>query len=182
MGVVEERAVAVHAWIDSLGEDASNSTRVERRSEFCAVGVLNAMHRPEDLFDTVEYDAIAGLFTRMIRGETTVIGRMPILCGKNQRETLLQFVGQRNDFVTVRDRQRPAGQKIVLKIDNDQRIHSTRSRCSFAREINLDLNSCSEFSRPTPYRRGFSNFKISGGEQLSCIRARSRDAWIGGTR
>src|SRR5438874_7119892 len=140
------------------------------------------MHRPEDLFDTVEYDAIAGLFTRMIRGETTVIGRMPILCGKNQRETLLQFVGQRNDFVTVRDRQRPAGQKIVLKIDNDQRIHSTRSRCSFAREINLDLNSCSEFSRPTPYRRGFSNFKISGGEQLSCRPARSRDAWIDGTR
>jgi len=83
------------------------------------VRVLNAMHRPKDLFDSVEDDAIAGLFAGVICGETSVVGRMPVLCSENKIKASLQFVGERDDFITVRHRQRPSGQKIILKIDND---------------------------------------------------------------
>src|SRR5438046_5145461 len=59
----------------------------------------------------------------MIRCETAVIRWVPVFCGNNQLESLLQFVGEENDFVTVRHRQRAARQEIILKINNDQRVH-----------------------------------------------------------
>src|SRR6266566_1842260 len=107
------------------------------------------MHRPQDLFDAVEHDAITWFLARMICGKAAVIGRMPIFGRDDETKVSLQFVGYGNDFITVGHWQRAARQKIILKIDDDQRVHSIQSRCSFAREINLDLNSCSEFSRPT---------------------------------
>jgi hypothetical protein len=77
------------------------------------------MHRPEDLFDSVENDAIPRFFPRMICGEAAVIGRMPIFGRHDQIETSLHFIGNRNDFITVRHRQGAARQKIILKINED---------------------------------------------------------------
>ncbi len=37
------------------------------------------MHRPEDLFDSVENDSIPRLFAWVICGKAAVIARMPIL-------------------------------------------------------------------------------------------------------
>ena len=37
------------------------------------------MHRPEDLFDSVENDSITRLFACVICGKAAVIARMPIL-------------------------------------------------------------------------------------------------------
>ena len=58
MHVIEKRAVAIDLWVDPLVENVSDSARVECGGKLCAVGVLNAVHRPQDLFDTVENDAI----------------------------------------------------------------------------------------------------------------------------
>ena len=91
--------------------------------------ILNTVHRPEDLFDAVERNAVAGFFTGMIWRETAVVGRMPILRSKNQIEPSLQFICHRDDFITVRHRQRAAGQKIILKIDDNQRIHKMCVLC-----------------------------------------------------
>src|SRR5207248_6369806 len=111
--------------------------------------VLNAMYRPKNLLDTIEHDAIVRLFPGMICREAAVIRRMPVLGGKNKFETSLQLIGEWNNFIAARNRQRAAWQKVILKIDNDQRTHFDWHRCSSARAINVDLNSCSELSRPT---------------------------------
>src|SRR5438093_3211054 len=89
MGVIEERAVAVDPWIDPLVEDVHHSAHVERRGELCTVRVLNAMHRPKDLFDSVEDDAITWFLPLVICREAAVVGRMAVLRGKNKLETLL---------------------------------------------------------------------------------------------
>ena len=47
------------------------------------------MHRPKDLFDAVENDAITRFLVRMICSETAVVGWMPVLRGKNKLEASL---------------------------------------------------------------------------------------------
>jgi hypothetical protein len=123
MGIVEKRAVTINVSLDALVKNVSDSARVECGRKLGAVRVLKAMHRPEDLFNAVEHNAIARFFARMICGETTVIGRMPVLRCNDELKTPLHFICQRNDFITVRHRQRAARQKIILKINNDQRVH-----------------------------------------------------------
>ena len=51
----------------------------------------------------------------MIGRKAGMVGRMPVLSGHNQLEGALQLVSQRNDGVAVRNRQRAARQKVVLK-------------------------------------------------------------------
>jgi hypothetical protein len=77
------------------------------------------MHRPKDLFDTVENDAIAGTFARVVCGKTAVIGRMPIFGRDDEIEASLHFICKRDDLITMRHRQGAARQKIILKIDKD---------------------------------------------------------------
>jgi hypothetical protein len=62
MGVVKKPAVAIDLRVEPLVENVSDSACVECGGKLCAAGVLNAMHRPQDLFNAVEYNAIAGFF------------------------------------------------------------------------------------------------------------------------
>ena len=101
MGIIEKCAVAVDERIDSLVEDMSDSARVERGGEVSAARVLNAMHRPKDLLDPVEHDAIAGLFARMICGEAPVVWRMPVLRSEKKVEASLQIISDWNDFIAM---------------------------------------------------------------------------------
>src|ERR1700726_16674 len=176
MGVVKERAIAVDPWVDSFVEHVIDPFRAKRRGKLSAARVLNAMHRPKNLLDAVEHHAITRFVARVICSETTMVGRMPVLRGENDIKASLQFIGQWNYFVTARHRQGAAWQKIILKIDNDQSIHSGSCRCSWARAINLDLKQCNELSTPTSYLRGLLSFITFGGAQLSCVRACSRDS------
>jgi hypothetical protein len=59
VGIVEKRTVAINFWINPLVENMSDSARVECAGKLCAVRVLNAMHRPQDLLDAIQYDPIA---------------------------------------------------------------------------------------------------------------------------
>jgi hypothetical protein len=92
VGIVEKRTVAINFWINPLVENMSDSARVECAGKLCAVRVLNAMHRPQDLLDAIQYDAIAVFFAWVICRETAVIGWMPVLRGKNQLEASLQLM------------------------------------------------------------------------------------------
>ena len=85
--------------------------------------VLNAMHRPQDLFDSIENDSIARLFAWMIHCKTAVVRRMPIFCGDYDVEASLQFICDRDDLITVRHRQGAAGQKVILKIYQNKGVH-----------------------------------------------------------
>jgi hypothetical protein len=80
-GVVEESAVTVYQRFDSLVEYMRDSGCVECCCKLCAVRVLNAMHRPQDLVDSIENNAITWLLALMICRDAAVIGAMPILRG-----------------------------------------------------------------------------------------------------
>ena len=77
------------------------------------------MHRPEDLFDSIENDAITRLLSVVVCGEAAVIGRMPVFGRDNEIEASLQLICKGDDLITMRQRQGAARQKIILKIDED---------------------------------------------------------------
>src|SRR5262245_3478889 len=81
MSVVERRTVTINVWLGALVENMSNSAGIESRRKLSTVRVLNAMHRPEDLFDSVEDDVITRLFALVICREAAVVERMPIFGG-----------------------------------------------------------------------------------------------------
>src|SRR5438552_1564579 len=112
--------------------------------------ILNTMDRPENLFDAVEHDAITGFFAGVICREAAMLRRMPVLRCKDQLEPLLQLICHRNDFITPGHRQSAAGQKIILKIDDNQRVHwvdgivpsRARSILIVARAMTFRARSC----------------------------------------
>ena len=63
-------------------------------------------------------------------------------------EASLQFIGKRDDLITVRHGQRAARQKIILKIDNDQGVH-------------LVCAPCYGLVRLSPFRKG-ERIKVRG--------------------
>jgi hypothetical protein len=79
MGVVEERTITIDVSLGAFVENMSDAAGLDRWGEFSAARILNAMRRPENLFDAVENDAFARLFARMIGCEAAMVWRMPIL-------------------------------------------------------------------------------------------------------
>jgi hypothetical protein len=79
MRIIEKRTVTINVSLDALVENVSDSARVECRRKLGAVRVLNGVNRPENLFDAIEHDAVAGFFPGVICCEAAVIGRLPRL-------------------------------------------------------------------------------------------------------
>ena len=48
---------------------------------------------------------------------------MPFLCGDNELKGALKLIGEWDHRVTVRDRRRPTGKKIILQVEHDERVH-----------------------------------------------------------
>src|SRR5436190_19398811 len=86
------------------------------------------MNRPERLRQPIEVDLFERLFPWMACREAPVIGRMPILRRDDEGESRLEAVHDWDHLITVRDAQSPAGQKIVLQINQKQDLHSFRSQ------------------------------------------------------
>jgi len=82
-------------------------------------GVLDAMHWPERLRQTVQMNLLEGLFARMICREAAVVSRMPILGGDYERKRRLKSVCDWNQSIAIRHRERTAGEEVVLNIHKD---------------------------------------------------------------
>ena len=121
--VVEETAVAVGRGVGSLGEDFRDWSARETRCEVGAASALHAMHWPQDLWQAVQFDALTGLLSGMVRGEALVRRGVPVLCRDNDRKVRGEGIRDRHYRVGVRHGQRAAGQEVILKIDEDQRMH-----------------------------------------------------------
>src|SRR5438105_3793660 len=63
---------------------------------------------------------------RMIGGKTSVVWRMPILSGQYQVEPVNKPINNWNHQISFGYLQGASRQKVVLNIDNEQRIHETR--------------------------------------------------------
>ena len=126
MAVVKKAAVAVDPGIGSLLEDFCEEPGRKSRDEGGARGVLHAMDRPEDLLQAVEFDDVARLLARVIGGEAAMVGRMPVLRCYDQVEVWLQPVHHGYHSISLRHRQRAAGNEIVLNIGKDESVHKTK--------------------------------------------------------
>jgi hypothetical protein len=77
----------------------------------------DAMGRPENLFQAIESEELAGLVARVIGRETGVIRGVPILSENGKRKMRTEAVELGDHLIAVGNRQRSAGAKIVLDID-----------------------------------------------------------------
>ena len=64
----------------------------------------------------------------MIVGKAAVIGPVPILGRHNQVEASLQAIDRWHDLIAFRDCQRPAGNKVVLDVYQDECVHAHSSK------------------------------------------------------
>src|SRR5262245_1254015 len=82
------------------------------RAKLCALGALNAVRRPKPA----------------VRFEVLGLRRMPVAGSEDSQLLLFKFmdiaVEHRDDLITIRDGERPAGTKVILHIDDDQSVVS----------------------------------------------------------
>src|ERR1051325_1884479 len=102
MAVVKEAAVTVYAGISALLKHLGDAIFFQTCGESCARSVLDTMHWPQRLWQTVEFDLFEHLLSRMTRRKTPVICRMPILRGNDKRKCCLEFVCNRDHCVALR--------------------------------------------------------------------------------
>jgi hypothetical protein len=130
MAVIEEAAVAVDCWIGSLDEDAVPAALIQILGESSSRGFLDAVDGPKDLREAVEIDAVAWLSSGMIGREAAVIGGVPILSGHDDFETRLEKIHDRDDQIALGNRQRAAGDEVILDIDENESVHGVGPACS----------------------------------------------------
>ena len=58
----------------------------------------------------------------MVDGKTSVVARMPVLCGNDEFEDggFQEAVGDRDDPISLRDGKSAAGTKVVLEVNQDE--------------------------------------------------------------
>src|SRR5882672_5623634 len=123
MPVIEQTAVTVDPCVRALLEHFGDAILLQTCRESRTWCVLDAMHRPERLRQTVQINLLEGLFARMIYREAAVVRRMPILRGDYERESRLKSVCDGNHSIAIRHRKRTAGEEVVLNIHKDECFH-----------------------------------------------------------
>ncbi len=101
----------------------------------------------------MQVDHVARLLSRMLRGETSMIRRVPVPRGHDEIVMQLKPIDQGHDGIAFGHGQGPARQEIVLQVDEDQSVHGV---IPLASRINRVLRSCSPCSRPTGYWCGLT--------------------------
>src|SRR6266576_1250613 len=96
MPVIEQTTVTIDPCVRALLEHFGDATLFQTCWESRTECVLDAMHRPERLRQTVQINLLEGLFAQMIYREAAVVHRMPILRRDHNRKYRLQLVRNRN--------------------------------------------------------------------------------------
>ncbi len=123
MAVVEKAAVAVDAGVRAFVENTGPAVAIKAGGKVRARSALHAVGGPKDLREAVELDHGAGRLARMIRRETAVIRRVPVLGGHDEVEGGLQTVEHGNDFIASGDGQGATGKKVILQVYDEQGVH-----------------------------------------------------------
>lgn len=120
MTVVKESAIAVDAPVLPFVEHSGDRLLLEQRMQRRAFAVLHAVIRPESLRQAVQLALGVG-FHLVLAGETAVIRRMPVLAGDDglaaRQAPVDKRIGYVDGTVAFRNRQRAAGAKVVLQIN-----------------------------------------------------------------
>ena len=97
------------------------------------------MHRPKLLRMAVQRYLIKRLFPGMVDGKTAMVGWMPIGGRDDNFEMRHEPIDQRNDFVAMRNGQRPTWEKIVLDVDQNQGFHARLFRLPESEISNFEI-------------------------------------------
>ncbi len=120
MTVVKESAIAVDDPVLPFVEHSGDRLLLEQRMQRRAFAVLHAVIRPESLRQAVQLALGVG-FHLVLAGETAVIRRMPVLAGDDglaaRQAPVDKRIGYLDGTVAFRNRQRAAGTKVVLQIN-----------------------------------------------------------------
>ena len=118
--VVKKSAVAVNDPVLPLMEHGVDRLLFEQRMQRCAFAVLYAVIRPEGLRQAVEFALGVG-FHLVLAGEAAVIRRVPVLAGDDglaaRQAPVDKRISHLDGTVAFRNRQRAAGAKVVLQIN-----------------------------------------------------------------
>ena len=90
--------------------------------QFCAVGTLNAVIRPEDFVPVPRGTSFVPTRPRKSRREGTVTRRMPVLRKNYVLKARRHAIDDRHDLMTARDRERAAGTEVVLDVYHKQNV------------------------------------------------------------
>ena len=125
--VVKEATVAVDAAIGAFLENRFPAGAVEPRREVRACRPLDAMHRPKNLREAFQLRDFRRLSPEMARRKTPVVGGRPVLSRDDHPKSLLEAVDRRHDLVTSGHCKRATREKVVLKVDQEKRIHERQN-------------------------------------------------------
>ena len=122
LGVVEKGAVTVDSRIRPLVKDLLNESGLQGGDQFRSGRALHAVDRPQDLLQPLHIDGLPNRTPRVVDGKTSVVARMPVLCGNDEFEDggFQEAVGDRDDPISLRDGKSAAGTKVVLEVNQDE--------------------------------------------------------------
>ena len=122
LGVVEKGAVTVDSRIRPLVKDLVNESGLQGGDQFRSGRALHAVDRPQDLLQPLQIDGLPNRTPRVVDGKTSVVARMPVLCGNDEFEDggFQEAVGDRDDPISLRDGKRAAGTKVVLEVNQNE--------------------------------------------------------------
>lgn len=121
--VVVESAVAVGMFVHAFAEDGCYAPRIQFGMEICAFATGNAVIRPEDLFQPMQFNDVKRFFAGMCGSKAFVPGRMPILGGNDERVVLHQGIHGGDDGIAIRYGQATAWHEVVLDIYEQKGTH-----------------------------------------------------------
>ena len=117
VSVVEEPRVAVDRGVGPLCENPIDGIGVQLGVKLSPVGALNAVCRPENLSQTLEFDSLAWCSSLVVGGEATMVVWMPVLSRHDEIEVGCQLIGEWYDRIALWNGECTAGDKVVLDVD-----------------------------------------------------------------
>ncbi len=119
--IFKEGGIGIYLRVAALPDYQVNWPRVEVLMEFRSPCAGNAVYRPEHLLYPLQTDDIIFL-QPVLHGKGHMIFRMPVLSGDYLVEARGDPVDGGDYRIAVRNGEGPVGTKIVLHINNKQRL------------------------------------------------------------
>ncbi len=120
MIIFKEGRIAVDLGAKSFAKNQIGRIKTQAGVKFCPGRAFHAVIRPKRLRSIGHFDLTEGRSARVLAGERGMFSRMPILRQHDSPKFWHHRVDPRDDLIALCDRQRAAGTKIVLNINDNQ--------------------------------------------------------------
>lgn len=122
MIILDEGRVGVDVAAEAFTDDEFGVREVKTRVEGCPWTVLEAVFGPEGLKPVSSLYCLVRSLIRVGRGVRDVARRVPVLREDNVIESSTKSVYERDDCVSICNRQGSSRAKVVLEIDDEKGV------------------------------------------------------------